>query len=388
MTGGVILRQSKKDLPIWLGILAGLLILALVAGRGTLRLRTGLVSMLLITAILLIAATLIRLLAIPKFTFLPGRFQLALETIVGFFIPKPKPKAPAPVYKTDEPKGSSLGERLKKLPPAIGGWAAQNRTALIVWMVVVAALLAGSLAVGTHGGHGDVQIAMRDAVLHDVNRIRLFVKDVNPALIAAMTVSGILLIAAALIRLLVVPKFTEIPGRFQMVLETIVEMLDGMAGVGKADKPSFIGGYVFAAGVYIFCSTLFELFGVQAVTTAGHSVALPAPLSDVNAAIAMGCLSYLVIFFGGLIHAGGHGAGAALKEFSLPISMSFRLFGALLSGLLVTELVYHYVKLSFVLPVVVGVLFTLLHALVQSYVLTMLVGMYYHEVTEKPEPKE
>ena len=111
-------------------------------------------------------------------------------------------------------------------------------------------------------------------------------------------------------------------------------------------------------------------------------------LADVNAAIAMGCLSYLVIFFGGLIRRGGKGAGAALKEFSLPISMSFRLFGALLSGLLVTELVYHYVRLSYVLPVVVGVLFTLLHALVQAYVLTMLVGMYYGEVTGREEESE
>ena len=76
-----------------------------------------------------------------------------------------------------------------------------------------------------------------------------------------------------------------------------------------------------------------------------------------------------------------------LKEFSLPISMSFRLFGALLSGLLVTELVYYYVSLSFVVPVVVGVLFTLLHALIQAYVLTTLTSMFYGETTEKHAPK-
>ena len=100
----------------------------------------------------------------------------------------------------------------------------------------------------------------------------------------------------------------------------------------------------------------------------------------------MGCLSYLVIFFGGLIRRGAKGAGAALKEFSLPISMSFRLFGALLSGLLVTELVYYYTSLSFVLPVIVGVMFTLLHALIQTYVLTTLVSIFYGEATElKPE---
>ena len=77
-----------------------------------------------------------------------------------------------------------------------------------------------------------------------------------------------------------------------------------------------------------------------------------------------------------------------LKDFSLPISMSFRLFGALLSGLLVTELVYHYVALSFVLPVFVGVVFTLLHALIQAYVLTTLVSIFFGEAVEPPKPKE
>ena len=52
-----------------------------------------------------------------------------------------------------------------------------------------------------------------------------------------------------------------------------------------------------------------------------------------------------------------------------------------------TELVYYYTALSFVLPVVVGVMFTLLHALIQAYVLTMLVSTFYGESTEKHEKK-
>lgn len=40
------------------------------------------------------------------------------------------------------------------------------------------------------------------------------------------------------------------------------------------------------------------------------------------------------------------------------------------------------------LPVVVGVMFTLLHALIQSYVLTMLVALYYGEVSEVHEKKK
>lgn len=39
------------------------------------------------------------------------------------------------------------------------------------------------------------------------------------------------------------------------------------------------------------------------------------------------------------------------------------------------------------LPVIVGVLFTLLHALIQAYVLTMLTALFYGEVSE-PSHKE
>ena len=90
---------------------------------------------------------------------------------------------------------------------------------------------------------------------------------------------------------------------------------------------------------------------------------------------------------GGIIANKIKGVGLTLKEYSLPISMSFRLFGALLSGALVTELVYYSMCLSFVLPVIVGVLFTLIHAVVQAYVLTMLTSIYYGEVSEVHEKK-
>ncbi|MBQ2160814.1 MAG: F0F1 ATP synthase subunit A, partial [Firmicutes bacterium] len=148
-----------------------------------------------------------------------------------------------------------------------------------------------------------------------------------------------------------------------------------------------MGGYIFAAGVYIFTGTMLELFGIQVMTTNGTSVSMPAPLSDINGAIMMGCTSYLFIMTGGIAANGFRGVINTIKEYSLPISMSFRLFGALLSGALVTELVYYYTALSYVLPVLVGVMFTCLHALIQAYVLTMLVALFYGEVAEPPKPK-
>ncbi len=251
------------------------------------------------------------------------------------------------------------------------------------------AFLIGAVLTGRAGGEQEtIQEVMGDAVLHDIGRIRLFGGlEVNPGLISAFVVTGLLTVFALCVRIFAIPRFRMKPGKFQLLLEQAVGLFDGLARSNSPHRNRFLGGYVFTAGCYIFVGTLFELFGVQAVTTQGRSIALPAPLSDINGAIALGFLSYGVILSGGLAGSGLRGVGKALKDFSLPISMSFRLFGALLSGALVTELVYYYVQLSFVLPVVVGVLFTLLHALIQAYVLTMLTALFYGEASAPPPEK-
>lgn len=264
----------------------------------------------------------------------------------------------------------------------------QQRKMTIIFGVIGVLLVAGIvMTAGSYTQEEDVVTVIRDSVIHDTNKIDLFGLEVNPGLIAGFAVTGILTVFALIVRIFVIPRFTRVPGKFQMVLEWLVGYFSGLSETNSPRKNRLLGAYVFAAGFYIFAGTMFELFGIQAVTTSGHSVALPAPLSDVNGAIMMGCTSYLFIVLGGILNNGVGGLGGALKEFSLPISMSFRLFGALVSGAIVTELVYHYMGLSYVLPVIIGVLFTCLHALIQAYVLTMLVALFYGEVSEPSEKK-
>lgn len=259
---------------------------------------------------------------------------------------------------------------------------------LAVWLAIIAAILAGIIVLWPPDQKSEsIKETMLDGVLHESNKIGLFGLEVNPGLISAYIVTAILLIAAALIRIFVIPKFRIIPGKFQILIEKLVEFFTDMAQKNSSHKPGFIGAYIFSAGVYIFFSTIFELFGIQAITTKGISISLPAPISDINAAIALGFMSYAVILGGGFICRGLRGGLSVLKDISLPVSMSFRLFGALLSGLLVTELVYYYVSLSFVLPIFVGVMFTLLHAAIQTYVLATLVSIFYGEAVE-PKPKK
>lgn len=266
----------------------------------------------------------------------------------------------------------------------------ERRKSLIVFSVIAIVFMLAAIFTGSESGEEEaIQQVMRDAVLHDLNKVSLLgIMDINPGLLAGFIVSGILILLALICRIFLIPRFTPVPGKVQLVLETLVGLFDGMAK-GSSKIHRFLGAYIFAAGAYIFTGTLFELFGIQAVTTAGISISLPAPLSDINGAIMMGCLSYLVIMSGGIAGNGFKGIGKTLKEYSLPISLSFRLFGALLSGALVTELVYYYSSLSYVLPVLVGVLFTLLHALIQAYVLTMLTSLFYGQVSDNtPVPKK
>lgn len=265
---------------------------------------------------------------------------------------------------------------------------------LVAWALLLVLLIVGIIL--THTGeakHETLSEAMKDAVLHEENVINLFgIKNVNPAIVSGFVVTGILLVFAAILRVFVIPKFKLVPSKFQLLIEMAVGFFDNLAKTNSPHRNKFLSGYIFGAGAYIFIGTLFELFGIQATTVKGHVIALPAPLSDINAAIALGFLSYFVIMSGGIAQNGIKGVFSTLKEFSLPISMSFRLFGALLSGLLVTELVYYTLQLSFVLPVIVAVLFTLLHALIQTYVLTLLTSIYYGEVSEvhekKPKPRK
>ena len=375
------MKGHKKGLAVWIAAILLLLTGSILIGAGEPPgsgqgvLNPALIAAFLVTAALLAAAVLIRVFVVPRFQYRPGKLQVLLEESVGGV----------------DSLANGAGRRVRGFARACASaarWVNRNKKALAVWLGLVLVLLIASIAAGTHERSETVQEAMRDAVLHDVNQISLFgLKAVNPGLISAFLVTAVLLIAALLIRVFAIPRFKYQPGKLQLALEEAVGLFDGMARGSSPWRYGFMSAYIFAVGAFVFVGTLFELLGIQVITIGGHPVTLPAPLSDANAAIAAGTLSYLVILSGGIAGNGVKGVGKTLKEFSLPISMSFRLFGALLSGLLVTELVYYYVSLSFVLPVLVGVMFTLLHALIQTYVLTMLVSMYYGEVSE-PEARK
>lgn len=321
--------------------------------------RTWLICFSIVIAVI-IAAVLIRLFAVPRFKMVPGRFQAVLESIVKFFRPKKR-------------KNDLMPKKVRITATII----------LAAWILVSFII---SVAVPGNPKNETLAGTLRDAVLHNTNKVFFYGTEVNPSVLSGFIVVMVILAAALVIRIVAVPRFKYTPGKFQIVIELLVSFFADQAKTKSKKLNHFLGAYMFAAGNFIFWGTMSELLGIQLITTEGHSIAMPAPVSDINCAICMGVLSYLIIMFSGIIGNGIKGVGYTLKEFSLPISMSFRLFGALLSGLLVTELVYYVIQLSFVLPVLVGVLFTCIHAIMQTYIICMLISMYSAEVSEdKPK---
>ena len=123
----------------------------------------------------------------------------------------------------------------------------KKKTRFIVgWLLITAALLAGSLLVPGHGKSESVQEAMRDAVLHGTNRISLFgLKDVNPAYISSLVVVGVILLAALLLRLLS-------PFYFLFCIKQIYSA--ALRGARNSQVPMWImlGSFVVFRQIYLY----------------------------------------------------------------------------------------------------------------------------------------
>ena len=115
---------------------------------------------------------------------------------------------------------------------------------LAVLGVLLLASLALSLLLGKGGAKESLQTIMRDAVLHEDNKISLFgLMDVNPAVVSGFIVTGVLLVLAALIVALPVGPFLQ---KRLHIGDRAMEAARGislLAGFGLALTFIVMGGY-------------------------------------------------------------------------------------------------------------------------------------------------
>ena len=147
-----------------------------------------------------------------------------------------------------------------------------------------------------------------------------------------------------------------------------------------------MGPYTLGAAAYICCGVLIELFGLR-----------PA-IADVGACVALALCTFIFIHTLGFMKNKHRRLKHYLNpiniitDLAVPVSMTFRLFGSILSGMVIMDLIYiivegiWYTVLPVFLPAIVTPLFTLFHAFIQSYVFASLSLTFVSEAIE-PVPK-
>ena len=89
-------------------------------------------------------------------------------------------------------------------------------TAIVVIAAIAVLLIVGIILTDPlYQTTEDISEVMKDAVLHEENKVSLFGYEVNPAYISSIAVVLLLLGVALVIRIFAVPRFKLIPGKFQ-----------------------------------------------------------------------------------------------------------------------------------------------------------------------------
>lgn len=180
----------------------------------------------------------------------------------------------------------------------------------------------------------------------------------------------------------VAKKATEVPGKFQNVVEMLVEFLDGIVHNSMGKHAPKFQNYVGTIFIFIFISNISGLLGLRP-PTADYGVTLP-----------LGLITFTLIWFNKIKHNKPKVLWKDLcsplpawlplwlpinliSEIAVPISLSLRLFANVLSGTVMMALVYgllHYFALIW--PAALHVYFDLFSGAIQTYVFCMLTMTY------------
>ncbi len=216
-------------------------------------------------------------------------------------------------------------------------------------------------------------------------RVDVFGISTSTSVVVAWIVIAALTLVAALIRIFALPRFRESPHGLQLVLETLV------GAVSDFTKEKFGGhrreglaAYFFALAALFLGSALVELLGIRPPTT------------DLTMTLSYALITFVLIQFTGVRskgiggHLGTYAKPSALvtpfkvlSEIAIPVSLACRLFGNMLGGMIVIDLVYMALgAFSVGIPAVLGLYFNAFHPLIQFFIFINLSLTFIGEAAE------
>ncbi|MCH1983939.1 F0F1 ATP synthase subunit A [Ruminococcus sp. OA3] len=192
-----------------------------------------------------------------------------------------------------------------------------------------------------------------------------------------------IIMAAVLVLCLVLVRNLKVhnPGRKQLILESFVSWIsrffeDILGRSGRRYVP-----YLITVIVYLGISNVIGLFGMKP------------PTKDLNVTAALSVMSIVLIEYAGIHKKGWKGWGKSfaqpiaiiapinvLEIFIRPLSLCMRLFGNILGGFVVMELLKQL--LPVLLPIPFSFYFDIFDGLIQAYVFVFLTALFIKEAIE------
>jgi F-type H+-transporting ATPase subunit a len=194
----------------------------------------------------------------------------------------------------------------------------------------------------------------------------------------------LVLIAIAVITRIRLRKFQVIPKGFQNVIEAVIETFDRFSSNTLGEKLSYISPWFFTVFIFILSSSVFSVFGLRA------------PTADWATTFALAFASFIIMLFMGFRHQKGKYLKSFFEphfmffplnlvgELAKPVSLSFRLFGNMLSGTIILTLYYALtpVFVQFGIPSLLHGIFDIIFGALQTYIFIIISLMYVRGAAE------
>lgn len=245
-------------------------------------------------------------------------------------------------------------------------------TSILFWLLC--GLLLGPFAGESEGLHVTIMAP----------RMNFLGMDISTSVFYSWIVIAVLLVAALIIRIFVIPKFTEHPRGIQAVLEVMVSSAADYTKSTLHHASEGLSAYIFSLGLLMVGAAMVELFGQRP------------PTADLSMTFSMALCTFFIINIFGIRKKGVSGRIKSLAEptpillpirvivdCAIPISMACRLFGNMLGGLIIMHLVYMALgAFSIGVPAVMGLYFNMFHPLIQAFIFITLTLSFTAEATE------
>ena len=196
---------------------------------------------------------------------------------------------------------------------------------------------------------------------------------ITETMLSTWIIMAVLILFAVVVRVKL-KKFTDIPTGFQNAIEAAVEFFDNFVKSSAGERLAFLGNWFFMVFVFLLVSNISGLFGLRP-PTADWTTAFAFAISTFFLIQVMGAIfntkSYLkgfiepVVFFFPL---------NLIGELARPISLSFRLFGNVLGGMILISLLYGLAPIfvQFVIPAALHAYFDIFSGVLQTYIFCVL----------------